>query len=493
MAGRNTQRDNETTLLQFNGNTREVFSFIYQYEITLQSKGLDWVIKDAECEDKRPRLPKLPNHRIPNRSVLENDRPGFMSTGQPFSPRYFQALYPEPVPRGFVDPSTLTPITPPIAPRLNGWDAPHSEISRLVPMGGGASPTPEGIWGDHGHYQSTSTGHLHEPVQENSTNSDDRRASGLQVLRPAVAYDGKEGLWPYYIPIMTENLSQRQIEIEKLFQSSMKIYDSQLKEFESSSLRALGIFRQALSSVPASLIKAELTNSALEPDKRLKEGLLKFKLIYCTSAIKLQNCALIEQDIEHITPVQKLEQAELVIQKLLNLFEERELLGLPFDEHTKIQKLFGKLKGSEFTQFIIGNSENVTTFNVMCAKLRATIVRVQTTQETHHTASSAKSSNEGSLLEQLLKEVKSQREELQYLKRRMGSSQGGNRVKKGFERSQHFGFESNKKHRGEMKDPKAFKKKSVKANQVKIQDQEETGEDEDDAEDSEGDSGLDDI
>ena len=46
---------------------------------------------------------------------------------------------------------------------------------------------------------------------------------------------------------------------------------------------------------------------------------------------------MIDQDLDRIIPATRYDQAEKVVEKLENLFEERELMELPYDEFTKSQ------------------------------------------------------------------------------------------------------------------------------------------------------------
>jgi hypothetical protein len=140
-------------------------------------------------------------------------------------------------------------------------------------------------------------------------------------------------------------LTTFQIEEEKFFNGQMKKYQEDMEKYERYTNTALGIFRKALAPPVYSKLRLQLENTTLTAEKRLQAALTQFRVVYCTTSIKFENCAMIDQDIDRIAPATRYDQAGSVMDRLENLFEERELMDLPFDEFTKSQKLFSRLQG----------------------------------------------------------------------------------------------------------------------------------------------------
>jgi len=368
----------EESSLQFNGNTRESFAFVRQYCVELQTKGLEWTIdKDSVRE---PRLPNLPAFRTPNKRYEESLRDGtlpFALTPQKLPEKFFRPMNSfsghVTAPRDLQDPASLDQ-------RWNESEARHS------------------------------------PPQSTRWDSADARTA-IPTPRVHVPYDGRYGNWPYYTPMDFRRLTPLQVEEEKFFMGQMQKYQEQLEKFEKLTNTALGIFRKALSPAVISKLKKQLENTTVTPEKRLQAALTQFKILYCTASIKFQNCALIDCDIDKIAPATRYDQVENVIQQLENLFEERALMDLEFDDFSKNQKLFSRLQGPDFMSFVVTQtSKSGASFTEVCAELRSVCARVQATQQSTYGANAAREVESAKEIEL---EKKKLQEENEMLKRRL--------------------------------------------------------------------------
>ena len=217
-------------------------------------------------------------------------------------------------------------------------------------------------------------------------------------------------------------LTTFQIEEEKFFNLQMKKYQEDMEKYERHTNTALGIFRKALAPPVYSKLRLQLEDTTVTAEKRLQAALTQFRVVYCTHSIKFENCAMIDQDIDGIAPAIRYDQAGNVMDKLENLFEERELMELPFDEFTKSQKLFSRLQGPDFMAFIVSHSKSSSTFAEVCTDLRSVCARVRASQPAAYTAKVAKGTEPD---KEDNSEVKRLQEEVEKLKKRIGNRDEG--------------------------------------------------------------------
>ena len=400
-------REDEHTTLHFDGDTRKSFAFVKQYSIELQIKHLDWTI--TKNHGREPRLPNLPDFRIPNRSYEQTQQP-FVRSPQPLPEIHFRPMFPDEsrAPTNFQDPSTLA----------SRWD--EIGASSRSPVRSNAEEDSGGRRASN----SSSSGARNSTSANSNTSAGTRTASSRARTsrEPYVPYDGRFGNWPYYTPMDFNRLTTFQIEEEKFFNGQMKKYQEDMEKYERYTNTALGIFRKALAPPVCSKLRLQLENTTLTAEKRLQAALTQFRVVYCTTSIKFENCAMIDQDIDRIAPATRYDQAGSVMDRLENLFEERELMDLPFDEFTKSQKLFSRLQGPDFMAFVVIHSKSSVTFAEVCTDLRSVCARVKTSQSAAYEAHGAKATSaEG----EDNTEVKRLQEEVEKLKRRISNRDEG--------------------------------------------------------------------
>ena len=405
------KREEETTL-HYDGDTRKSFAFIRQYSIELQIKHLEWTI--TKNHGREPRLPNLPEFRTPNRTYEETRQP-FARSPQPLPERYFVPMFPDHLraPTNFWEPSTLA----------SRWDD-RGVASRSPAMGTNASNhAGEGFGAGFGREFGGGFGGGYGGGIDHHSSAGATNSSAPSSREPYVPYDGRFGSWPYYTPMDFNRLMPSQIQEEVFFQTQMKKYQEDMEKFERYTNTALGIFRKALTPPVYSKLRLQLEDTTVTAEKRLQAALTQFKVTYCTPSIKFENCAMIDQDLDRIIPATRYDQAEKVVEKLENLFEERELMELPYDEFTKSQKLFSRLQGPDFMAFVVTHaSKPSATFAEVCTDLRSVCARVRTSQPQTYEANGAKGPeperNDNT-------EVKKLQEEVEKLKRKLANRDDG--------------------------------------------------------------------
>ena len=192
-------REDEHTTLHFDGDTRKSFAFVKQYSIELQIKHLDWTI--TKNHGREPRLPNLPDFRIPNRSYEQTQQP-FVRSPQPLPEIHFRPMFPDEsrAPTNFQDPSTLA----------SRWD--EIGASSRSPVRSNAEEDSGGRRASN----SSSSGARNSTSANSNTSAGTRTASSRARTsrEPYVPYDGRFGNWPYYTPMDFNRLTTFQIEEE---------------------------------------------------------------------------------------------------------------------------------------------------------------------------------------------------------------------------------------------------------------------------------------